>query len=33
MANALARVPEWQRRMGRLMGVHARLFLPIPSDL
>ena len=33
MATAVAAVPEWQRRMGRLIGVNPRLFLPIPSDL
>ena len=32
MASALAAVPEWQRRMGRLIGVVPGLFLPIPSD-
>jgi hypothetical protein len=33
LAEALARVPEWQRTMGRLMGSNIRVWMPIPSDV
>ena len=33
MAEALARIPEWQRTMGRLMGSNIRVWMPIPSDV